>query len=181
MVPPVVIVPYDPAWRDYYDEEMDRVTEAVGHIIRRIAHIGSTAVPGLAAKPIVDIMAGVADAASAELCLEPLAEIGYADVTPQPDEDDSWYYCLGKRPPAGPVYHLHLMEFPSSFWDKHLLFRDYLRDYPEVAREYERFKRELAARFGADRLGYAEAKADFIEKKLKRAPPEKEKRKPSTG
>jgi GrpB-like predicted nucleotidyltransferase (UPF0157 family) len=178
MESPVVIVPYDPAWPDLFDEEMERVTEAVGHIIRRIAHVGSTAVPGLAAKAIVDMTAGVADASSAELCLAPLAKIGYTDVTPQPDEDDSWYYCLGKRPSAGPVYHLHLMEFPSTFWDKHLLFREYLRAHPDAAQEYERLKRELATRFRDDRPRYTEAKAGFIEKALRRARREMEGKKP---
>jgi GrpB-like predicted nucleotidyltransferase (UPF0157 family) len=178
MESPVVIVPYDPAWPDLYDEEMERVTGAVGHIIRRIAHVGSTAVPGLAAKAIIDMTAGVADADSAELCLKPLARIGYADVAPQPDEDASWYYCLGKHPPRGCRYHLHLMEFPSAFWDKHLLFRDYLRAHPDAAQEYKQLKRELAARFRDDRPRYTEAKDDFIEKTLKQARREMEGRKP---
>lgn len=173
MKSPIVIVQYDPAWPDVFDAEMERVTGAVGHIIRRIAHVGSTAVPGLAAKAIVDMTAGVADAASAKLCRKPLARIGYTDAAPQPDEDASWYYCLGKHPPRGCRYHLHLMEFPSRCWDKYLLFRNYLRGHPDAAQEYEQLKRELAARFGDDGPGYCEAKAGFIEKTLRRARREK--------
>ncbi len=174
----VVIVDYDLRWPYFYEEEMDRVTKAVGHIIRRIAHIGSTAVPGLAAKPIVDIMAGVADAASAEHCLGALAEIGYADVTPQPEEEKEWYYCLGKHPAEGRGYHVHLMQYPSACWDRHTLFRDYLRSRADVAAAYDRLKRELAARFRDDRPGYTEAKDDFIEKALAQARREMEDKKP---
>jgi GrpB-like predicted nucleotidyltransferase (UPF0157 family) len=169
MKSPVVIVPYDPGWPGLYEEEMERVTGVIGHIIRRIAHVGSTAVPGLAAKAIVDIMAGVADADSAELCRKPLARIGYTDAAAQPDEDVSWYYCLGRHPAEGRGYHVHLIEFPSRCWDKHLLFRDYLRAHPDEAQAYERLKRELAARFRDDRPGYCEAKAGFIEKTMARA------------
>lgn len=175
MESPIVIVPYDPAWPDYYDNEMDRVTEAVGHIIRRIAHVGSTAVPGLAADAIVDMNAGVADADSAKLCLKPLAKIGYGDVPPQTDEDASRYYCLGRRPRAGPAYRLQLIQFPSALWDRHVLFRNFLRAHADAAQEYEQLKRELATRYGADRLGYYEAKASFIEKTVRRARREKEK------
>lgn len=173
MKSPVVIVPYDPAWPDLFDAEMERVTGVIGHIIRRIAHVGSTAVPGLAAKAIMDMTAGVADAASAKLCRKPLARIGYTDAAPQPDEDASWYYCLGKHPPGGYRYHLHLIEFPSAFWDKHLLFRDYLRAHPDEAQAYAHLKRELAGRFDDDSLGYCEAKAGFVERTVKRARAEK--------
>jgi GrpB-like predicted nucleotidyltransferase (UPF0157 family) len=173
MKSPIVIVPYDPAWPDIFDDEMERITGVVGHIIRRIAHVGSTAVPGLAANAIVDIAAGVADAESAKLCLKPLARIGYADVAPPPDGDAARYYYLGRHPKAGPVFHLHLMEFPSRCWDKRLLFRNYLRTHPDAAREYERLKRELAARFRDDGPRYREAKAGFIEKALRRARREK--------
>ncbi len=174
----VVIVEYDPAWPRIYEEESARVREAAAGSILAVEHVGSTAVPGLAAKPIVDITAGVAGREAAELCLEPLAAVGYDDVTPQPPEEKEWYYCLGRHPAEGRGYHVHLMQYPSSFWDKLLLFRNYLRAHADAAREYEQLKRELAARFGADRLGYAEAKADFVEKALAQARREMEDKKP---
>lgn len=174
----VVIVDYDPRWPRLYEEESARVREAAAGFILALEHIGSSAVPGLAAKPIIDIMAGVADAAAAELCLAPLADVGYTDVTPQPEEEKEWYYCLGKHPAEGRGYHVHLMQYPSACWDRHTLFRDYLRSRADVAAAYERFKRELAARFRDDRPGYAEAKDDFIEKTLAQPRREMEDKKP---
>jgi GrpB-like predicted nucleotidyltransferase (UPF0157 family) len=174
----VVIVDYDPRWPGLYEEESARVREAAAESIMAVEHVGSTAVPGLAAKPIVDIMAGVAGAAAAELCLAPLADVGYTDVTPQPPEEKEWYYCLGRHPAEGRGYHVHLMQYPSACWNRHILFRDYLRGRADVARAYRRLKRELAARFRDDRLGYTEAKDDFIEKTLARARREMEDKKP---
>lgn len=120
----------------------------------------------------------VAGAAAAELCLAPLADVGYTDVTPQPEEEKEWYYCLGKHPAEGRGYHVHLMQYPNASWDRHTLFRDYLRSRADVAREYERLKRELAARFRDDRPGYTEAKDDFVEKTLAQARREREGKKP---
>jgi GrpB-like predicted nucleotidyltransferase (UPF0157 family) len=160
----VVIVDYDPLWPGLYEEESARVREAAAESILAVEHIGSTAVPGLAAKPIVDLMA----------CLAPLAEIGYTDVTPQPPEEKDWFYCLGNHPAPGHGYHVHLMLHRSACWDRHLLFRDYLRRRADVASAYERLKRELAVRFGDDRPAYTEAKDGFIEKALRQARPEQE-------
>ncbi len=174
----VVIVEYDPAWPRLFDEESARVREAAASSILAVEHIGSTAVPGLAAKPIVDIMAGVAGAEAAELCLEPLAGVGYTDVTPQPAEEKEWFYCLGRHPSEGRGYHVHLMQYPSACWDRHVLFRDYLREHADVAREYEQLKRELAARYADDRPAYTEAKDDFIGGVLARARREMEDKKP---
>ncbi len=171
----VVIVDYDPRWPRLFEEESARVREAAADYVLAVEHVGSTAVPGLAAKPIVDILAGVAGAEAANLCLEPLAAVGYTDVTPQPPEEKEWYYCLGKHPTEGRGCHVHLMLYPSACWDRHVLFRDYLRRRADVARAYERLKRELAARFADDRAAYAEAKDDFIAETLARARREMEK------
>jgi GrpB-like predicted nucleotidyltransferase (UPF0157 family) len=165
----VVIVDYDPAWPGLYEEESARVRQAAAGLLLAVEHVGSTAVPGLAAKPIVDLVGGVADKAAAEACLAPLAEIGYTDVTPQPPEEKDWFYCLGNHPVPGHGYHVHLMRYPSAFWDRHLLFRDYLRRRADVASAYERLKRELAARFRDDRPAYTEAKDDFVEEALRQA------------
>ena len=165
MPSPVIIVEYDPQWPILYEEEKLRILEAVGHKVLAIEHIGSTAVPGLGAKPIIDIMAGVRKAADAEECLPLLRNIGYTDVTPQPEEPD-WHYCLGKGPHTGPytaAYHLHLVKFMSEHWKKHLLFRDFLRTHPELAQQYYELKKKLAAKHGSDRNAYTEAKTPFIE------------------
>jgi GrpB-like predicted nucleotidyltransferase (UPF0157 family) len=164
---PVTIVDYDPQWPILYEEERRSVLEVAGEKILDIEHIGSTAVPDLCSKPIVDIMAGVGGEADADECVRLVATIGYDDVTPEPETQD-WYYCLGKGfHSVG--YHLHLVRHGSEFWERHILFRDYLRAHPEMAREYDVLKRGLALEYGSDRLGYTEAKTSFIESVVSRA------------
>lgn len=160
MSSPVTIVEYDTEWPSLYEKEKGEIIGAIGRIVRSIEHIGSTSVPGLAAKPIIDIMAGVDSEAEADRCVAMLADIGYDDVTPQPENPD-WYYCLGKR--LDSMYcHLHLVRQGSAFLEDHLLFRDYLRENLQTAGEYHELKKELAARYKNDRPGYNLAKTDFI-------------------
>jgi len=161
---PVIIVSYDPQWPILYEEEKRHILEAVGRKVLAIEHIGSTAVPGLGAKPIIDIMAGVHQFADAEECLPLLQLLGYDDVTPQPG-DSEWYYCLGKGKghQGEHTYHLHLVKFMSEHWEKHLLFRDFLRTCPEVAQQYYELKKKLAEKHGSNREAYTEAKTPFIE------------------
>lgn len=160
--PPIIIAKHDPRWPVLYEEEKRRVLEVVGHKVLAIEHIGSTAVLGLGAKPIIDMMAGVRDSADAEESVSLLQAIGYSDVTPEPGNPE-WYYCLGKRCQGGVSYHLHLMKFMSSHWERHLLFRDFLRTHPEAAQQYYELKKRLAEKYGSDRDGYTNAKASFIE------------------
>ena len=158
---PVEIVDYDPQWPNQYEKERSNILDAIGHKALAIEHIGSTAVPGLGAKPIIDIMAGVEGSADADECVRLLETIGYDDVTHQPEMQD-WYYCLGKGfHSVG--YHLHLVRNGSEHWEKHIVFRDYLRSHPETAREYDHLKRRLASEHGSNRLAYTEAKTSFIE------------------
>ena len=157
---PVVIVDYDPRWPLWYEEERARLLPAIGHKIVALEHIGSTAVPGLGAKPIIDILAGVRERADADECLPLLHPLGYTDVTPQ--DDPQWYYCLGRHEEAD-QFHLHLVQYPSIHWERHLLFRDFIRTRPDLVQQYDQLKRELAARYGSDRTGYTEAKTAFIE------------------
>jgi len=164
---PVEIVDYDPRWPFLYEMEKSSILEAAGSKILAIEHIGSTAVPGLGAKPIIDIMAGVEHATDADECVRLLRPIGYDNVTPQPETPD-WYYCLGKGPHSV-GYHLHLVRFGSDHWDKHILFRYYLRTHPETAREYPHLKRRLTSEHGADRLAYTAAKTPFIESVISKA------------
>lgn len=132
-----------------------------------VEHIGSTAVPGLGAKPIMDVMAGVRGPSEAEDCIPPLRNVGYTSVTPQPNDSDH-YYCLGKGPHSV-GYHLHLVKFVSDSWDRHLLFRDHLRSHPDVARLYYELKKELAEKYRSDRAAYTAAKTLFIEKEVAQA------------
>jgi GrpB-like predicted nucleotidyltransferase (UPF0157 family) len=160
-----VIVDYDPRWPVLFEEERRRVLGAIRHKVLALEHIGSTAVPGLGAKPIVDMMAGVRDSADADECVGLLQPLGYDDVTPEPGNPE-WFYCLGTRAPGqgeGEYIHLHLVKHVSDHWVRHLLFRDYLRTHPETAQRYFELKKRFAAQYGADRQGYTDAKTRFIE------------------
>lgn len=163
----VVIVDYNPCWPMLFEKESSIILSAVGHRVLTIKHIGSTAVPGLGAKNIIDMMAGVSGLGEADRCLDFLGKIGYDEVIPQLD-DPEWYYCLVKHSVVV-GFHLHLVKFNSGHWRRHLLFRDFLRANSEVARKYCDLKRKLAMEYGDDREGYTEAKTSFIKSIIERA------------
>lgn len=165
---PITVVEYDPEWSERYAEEERRIRDAVGDHIFAIEHIGSTAVPGLGAKPIVDIMGGVETLADAELCIEPLKRLGY-DYRPELEESMPRRRYFRRTTSDVHTHHLHVVERSSEFWDRHLLFRDYLRDHDAVAQRYEDLKRELAERHAHDIEGYTQAKTPFIRKTVERA------------
>ena len=156
---PVVIVPYDPEWPQIYEEERKLIQGTVGGIIHSVEHVGSTSVPGLWAKPIIDIIAGVDGPDDAERCRELLLNIGYDDVPPGVFPD--WYYCLGKGPHS-PGFHLHLVKEGSPHHQKHITFRDWLRAHPADADAYRDLKIDLSERYRNDRVAYTESKTAFI-------------------
>jgi GrpB-like predicted nucleotidyltransferase (UPF0157 family) len=156
---PVRVVPYDPRWPERFAREREALQTVLGeHVVGGIHHVGSTAVPGLAAKPTVDIMAGVAGLAESRPCLELLARAGYRYAPYRPDE----MHWLCKPDPARREFHLHLVPRDSGRFAATLAFRDVLRTDPACAAEYEALKLSLAERFAGDREAYTAAKADFI-------------------
>ena len=167
MANPVKIVDYSPRWSVLYEEEKNKILGVIGHKVVEIEHIGSTAVPGLGAKPIIDIMVGVSRLTDAEECIEPLRSIGYEYVPEYEVEIPERRYF--RKGPVNTHRHLHMVEVVNDFWERHLLFRDYLRAHPEVASEYLALKKDLAARYGTERNSYTEAKTSFIEQVVGRA------------
>lgn len=158
------IAAYDPGWPVQFEAERERLRSALGAMALRIEHNGSTAVPGLAAKPIIDIQVSVAALQPADAYKAPLERAGYTHV---PHDDDAFAPFFHK-PAAWPhTYHVHVVQAGSAEERKTLAFRDYLRAHPGMAREYEQLKRTLAERFAGDdatsREAYAEAKTAFIE------------------
>jgi GrpB-like predicted nucleotidyltransferase (UPF0157 family) len=156
---PIRIAPYDPAWPARFEAERDRLGIAIGEwVTSGVHHVGSTAVPGLAAKPIVDILVGVESLEASRVCFEPLAELEYL-YAPYLPEKMHWF-C--KPDPSRRRFHLHLIPTESQRYRDELAFRDRLRADPDLTDSYASLKRELAARFPDDRDAYTEAKADFI-------------------
>jgi Uncharacterized conserved protein len=160
---PIRIVPYDPAWPDRFEQERAALAAAIGPwITGGIHHVGSTAVPGLEAKPIIDILVGVKDLESSRACFDPLGELDYL-YAPYRSEEMHWF-C--KPHPSRRTHHLHLVPVGSRRYEEELAFRDRLRDDPTLTAEYADLKRSLASRFRDDREGYTDAKAEFIRRAL---------------
>jgi len=156
---PVVIEEYNPRWPAMYEEAAREIREAIGAHIAAIEHTGSTAVPGLGAKPIIDILIGVRDLADADACIEPLEALGYQYVPEYEAEIPDRRYFRKGRPRT---HHVHMVEIGGDFWVNQLLFRDYMRANPEAAREYFALKKRLAEQHRDDRDAYTEAKTQFV-------------------
>jgi GrpB-like predicted nucleotidyltransferase (UPF0157 family) len=162
---PVMIVDYDPQWPIIFEEEKAKILGVIGHKVVAIEHIGSTSVPGLGAKPIIDMIAGVRDLAEAKECVSLLQQhLGYIDITPEPGHSE-WFYCIGNKmkPEETNTIHLHLVKHNSNHWKKHLLFRDFLRANPDAAQQYFNLKKELAEKCGTDREAYTDGKKSFVD------------------
>lgn len=155
----VRIVPYDRNWPVRFEEERLALEQTLGDAVTGgIHHVGSTAVPGLAAKPVIDILVGIDDLERARAHVRPLAELGYLHAAYRPAE--MIWFC--KPDPARRTHHLHLVPTGSRRYREELAFRDFLRAHPKVAERYATLKRQLAAQYGDDREAYTVAKAEFI-------------------
>jgi GrpB-like predicted nucleotidyltransferase (UPF0157 family) len=159
--PPIVIEPYNPAWVTAFQNEAVMIHLVVGRYITVIEHIGSTSVPGLAAKPIIDILIGVKTLADTPHFVPFLNGLGYL-YKPEFEVDLPERRYLYKTKDGLDTFHLHMVEPDTAFFRRHIAFRDYLRSHPETAAEYADLKIKLAQRFGADREGYTNAKTAFI-------------------
>ena len=159
MSTPVIIEDYDARWPERFEILRSRIGAALGSLAAAIEHVGSTAVPGLAAKPIVDIDVLLGSKSDLPGVVERLTMIGYAH---QGDLGIPGREAF--RAPAGQFpHHLYVCPPNSRAYLQHLAFRDYLRTHPENARAYGLLKRSLASRYGNDRDGYTQAKTEFIE------------------
>jgi GrpB-like predicted nucleotidyltransferase (UPF0157 family) len=167
----IALVEYDPRWPSLFAQEAARIRAALGEgLVVAIEHFGSTSVPGLSAKPIIDLLVGVRSVAEArEKAVPALEALGYAFWYDNPNPDHLFF--VRGLPPNGPrTHHIHMVE-PGTlrdpknetflFWDR-LLFRDYLRAHPAEARRYEAVKRDLAARFPDDREAYTDGKTEYV-------------------
>jgi GrpB-like predicted nucleotidyltransferase (UPF0157 family) len=163
----LVIVAYDAHWPEVYAQEKAAILRAIGPRLVAIEHVGSTAVPGLDAKPIVDVMAGLPSLADAEGCIAPLEALGYHFVPEVMRDlpDDRYFERWTDGYEQGiEIAHLHLTEYNSAFWREHLLFRDFLRAQPQTAAAYEQLKRGLAQSTSGP--AYVYAKTTFVQSVL---------------
>jgi GrpB-like predicted nucleotidyltransferase (UPF0157 family) len=154
----VELEPYQPSWSDAYDAEVARLNDVVGDRVRRFEHIGSTAVEGIPAKPIIDALTLVDEFATATDLVEPLEARGYER---RPDEVDGRVF-LAKGPPENRTCYLSITELGSRFHEEKIAFREALRDDPELAARYASLKRRLAERYPENRERYTAEKGAFV-------------------
>ena len=157
----ILIADYDAGWPEKYRAHARRISESLGAAALQIEHIGSTSVPGLAAKPIIDMLLVVADSADESCYLPKLAALGYELRVREPDFHEHRMF----RTPERDV-HVHVLSIGSTEIDRYLTFRDRLRANPGCRRLYEAEKRRLAARPWPDMNAYADAKTECIERIL---------------
>jgi GrpB-like predicted nucleotidyltransferase (UPF0157 family) len=154
--PAVRIADHDRAWPQLAVAELARIEAALGPVAVRLEHIGSTSVPGLAAKPILDLQVSVADIEDTAAFVVPLERLGYL-YAPSPG------FHFFARPHARPrSHHVHVFQAESTGEARHLAVRDYLRAHPAEAAAYAAVKRDVAARHPQDRLAYMAGKEAFV-------------------
>lgn len=166
---PIVIVDYDPQWPELFEVLRARIGNAVGDLAAAIEHIGSTAVAGLPAKPVIDIDVLLGSANALGEVIERLAPLGYShrgDLGIAGREAFS-------QPPGQPAHHLYVCAPDSGEYYRHIAFRDCLRADPESARLYGELKRSLAKQYSQDRERYGIGKDEFVNDLLRRVMPPK--------
>jgi GrpB-like predicted nucleotidyltransferase (UPF0157 family) len=154
---PILIREYDPTWPDQFDEIAARTRTALGDLVVRIEHIGSTAVPGLAAKPVVDLDVVVSPQDVFEAILR-LTNLGYVHEGNLGIAEREAF----RPPPGDRRHHLYLVPETSAALQRHVAFRDALRADPTLRAKYAALKRTLAAQHRDNRDAYSEAKSGFI-------------------
>lgn len=159
------LVPHDPSWAEWFATESTRLRQALGSLALRIEHVGSTAVPDLLAKPIIDICVVVASAADFESCVEPLAQVGYAYRGQHGEDELRRYFVLERGERRIAQLHLYTLDAPA--WQAQVRFRDLLRDREELRGAYAREKMRVAEAVGWDKGEYSVQKGPFIEEVLK--------------
>lgn len=161
----IEIADYSDAWPAMFAELGAPLRASLGDVALRIDHIGSTAVPGLAAKPVIDIQVSVAELDPVEPFVTPLSRLGYLFRADNPDRTKRYF----REPPGSRRTHIHVRRAGSFSEQFALLFRDFLRASAETAAEYEAVKRKYAVTYADNREAYVTAKDPFIWEIIKRA------------
>ena len=167
---PVVIVDRDARWLKAFDEAAAELRDALRRWVVEIEHIGSTAVVGLAAKPIIDIQVGVVSLDVSHQIVAAVEALGYVYVPDFERDLPNRRYFRRTSPIGVTTHHVHLVERTDhEWWDRHIRFRDWLRAHPDDRDRYAALKRSLAIEHRDDRDGYTEAKSAFIASVVERA------------
>jgi len=161
----VELYTYNSAWEKLYKKEEKLLISIVEKYGLDIEHIGSTAIPGSKAKPIIDIAIGVKKIRDAEKFVKPLKQLGY-DCKHDARIENRYFFTKGNK--THTTHHLHIVKFNSRLWKNQIFFRDYLRKYKDIVKKYNELKEELAEKYKNDRKKYVAGKDRFIKSILKR-------------
>ena len=163
----VQVIPYTPQWATLFAEERQRLADALGSLALDIQHIGSTSVPGLAAKPILDVGVAIASEADVDACVPLLEALGYT-YEGYRGTSEGFFFTQARETHL--THYLHMLLINSDGWRNYLRFRDTLIAQPEMRDQYMRLKQRLALQYATDRAAYTAAKAEFIQGVLAAAP-----------
>lgn len=159
----IIIAPHNPLWKTLFEEEKAKLEVALQNQNALIEHIGSTAVENLDAKPIIDIMIGIPDFSVVDqTCVSPIRALGYDFPLKYQNSFPKRRYFRKWKDNETKTHHIHLTEIGCPFWERHLFFRDHLRNNPEVRIAYQNLKYHLAEQEWDEMNSYADAKTEFI-------------------
>jgi GrpB-like predicted nucleotidyltransferase (UPF0157 family) len=162
----VILAPYNKEWAACFKNEKILLQEALGSLAFDIQHVGSTSVPGMPAKPIVDIAVGIKTIKGFRECIAPLEDSGYVVGD---SASNSLQFFLSKGRDDKTTYHLHLVKYNGELWKNYLAFRDYLRANRKHARKYAELKETLFKKYPENRKKYTAGKAKFVRATIKTA------------
>lgn len=162
---PIIIKPYDPEWPKLFSRLGIQLRSALGDVALRIDHIGSTSIPGMDAKPIIDVQISVATLDPVDPFRLPLESVGFLWRSNNPELTKRYF----REKPGERRTHIHVRRMGSFSQQFPLLFRDYMRAHPQEVPPYGDMKRRLAEQYGKDREGYTIAKGDFVWAVVRRA------------
>ncbi len=156
----VQVVPHQLEWQSLYETEKIIILQAIGDLVIDIQHVGSTSVPGLDAKPIIDVAIAVEHVLIIPQCVARLCDYGYIDEGDA--GSDGGYFLVKECAPQIRTYHLHIVDKHDPQWHNYLLFRDVLTADEQVRKRYKNLKKTLEQKYYNDRQSYTAAKSDFI-------------------
>ena len=158
----ISIIPYDPEWPILFKKESEFLRHNLpASLITRIEHFGSTAIPGLAAKPIVDMLVEVDSLEETQKQIVPLLESEGYDYFWRTDSQPPYAWFIKRNAEGIRTHHIHMVEADSKLWER-LYFRDYLKEFPAEAKRYGELKQSLSEKYPNDRVGYTEGKTEYI-------------------
>lgn len=157
---------YNPAWKRLYKKEAKFLRSVIGKYVLDIQHVGSTSIPGVKAKPIIDIAIGVKNLKNGEKCIKPLKQLGY-EYKHSAGIKGRHFFAKGSE--MNRTHYVHIEKLDGRPWKNHIIFRDYLRKYKKAVKEYNELKEKLAKKYKDDRDTYTAQKDSFIRGIIKKA------------